>query len=250
MKQIAIAGKGGVGKTTFTALMLRYLLKNKQGKPILAVDADPNANLNEALGLEVENTISQILEDTKKPNAVPTGMSKEMFIEFKLSAALAETNNYDLLVMGNPQGSGCYCYPNDLLRKHLEKLRTNYDYVLVDNEAGLEHLSRRIISAVDMLIVVSDAAARSIRSAARVREIAEAVKLDIKEKYLIVTKVTGNELELLQPEIEKTGLDFLGTIPLDPMIAEYDVRGQAVLELPDDAPSVQAANAILQKLAL
>ena len=130
MKQIAIAGKGGVGKTTFTALMLRYLLKNKQGKPILAVDADPNANLNEALGLEVENTISQILEDTKKPNAVPTGMSKEMFIEFKLSAALAETNNYDLLVMGNPQGSGCYCYPNDLLRKHLEKLRTNYDYVL------------------------------------------------------------------------------------------------------------------------
>ena len=173
-----------------------------------------------------------------------------MFIEFKLSAALAETNNYDLLVMGNPQGSGCYCYPNDLLRKHLEKLRTNYDYVLVDNEAGLEHLSRRIISAVDMLIVVSDAAARSIRSAARVREIAEAVKLDIKEKYLIVTKVTGHELELLQPEIEKTGLDFLGTIPLDPMIAEYDVRGQALLELPDDAPSVQAANAILQKLAL
>ncbi|HZK24283.1 MAG TPA: AAA family ATPase [Oscillospiraceae bacterium] len=250
MKQIAIAGKGGVGKTTFTALMMRYLLEHKSGKPILAVDADPNANLNEALGLEVENTISQIIEDTKTPNAVPTGMSKEMYMEFKLQDALAETNFYDLLVMGNPQRSGCYCYPNDLLRKHLEKLRSNYDYVLVDNEAGLEHLSRRIISAVDMLIVVSDAAARSIRSAARVREIAESVNLDIKEMYLIVTKVTGNEIEVLQPEIDKTGLQFLGTIPLDPKVAEYDVKGQALMELPDDSAAVQAVNAILQKLTL
>ena len=123
MKQIAIAGKGGVGKTTFSALMIRYLLKNKPGKSILAVDADANANLNEALGLEVENTISTMLEDTKKPNAIPTGMTKEMYIEFKLQDALVETNNFDLLVMGNPQGSGCYCYPRSEERRVGKKFR-------------------------------------------------------------------------------------------------------------------------------
>ena len=250
MKQIAIAGKGGVGKTTFTALLMRYLMQNKPGKSMLAVDADPNANLNETLGVEVENTISAILEDTKKPNAVPTGMSKEMYIEYKMQAAMVETNEFDLLVMGNPQGAGCYCYPNDLLRKHLEKLRSNYDYVIVDNEAGLEHLSRRIISDVDMLIVVSDAAARSIRSAARVHEIVKSVGLDIKEIYLVVTKVTGNEIEMLQPEIEKTGLQLIGTVPMDPLVAEYDVQGKALLKLPDDAPVVKATNEILNKLTV
>ncbi|MDW7650341.1 MAG: AAA family ATPase [Bacillota bacterium] len=250
MKQIAIAGKGGVGKTTFTALMLRYLLKNRPKKAVLAVDADPNANLNEALGLEVEKTISDILEDTKKPGAVPTGMTKEMFIEYKLQDAMAEADTYDLLVMGNPQGSGCYCYPNDLLRKHLENLRANYDYVAVDNEAGLEHLSRRIISQVDTLIVVSDAAARSIRSAARVHDIVKSVNLDVKELYLVVTKVTGNEIDELQGEIEKTGLKLIGTVPLDPMVAEYDVKGKALIDLPDEAAAVQAVNKILDQLNL
>jgi CO dehydrogenase maturation factor len=250
MKQIAIAGKGGVGKTTFTALMLRYLLKNRPDKAVLAVDADPNANLNEALGLDVERTISDILEDTKKPGAVPTGMTKEMFIEFQLQDALAEADTYDLLVMGNPQGSGCYCYPNDLLRKHLENLRANYDYVTVDNEAGLEHLSRRIISQVDILLVVSDASARSIRSAARVHEIVKNVKLDIKELYLVVTKVTGNDIEELHDEIEKTGLKLIGTVPLDPKVAEYDVKGKALIDLPDDSAAVQAVGAILDKLNL
>jgi CO dehydrogenase maturation factor len=251
MKQIAIAGKGGVGKTTFTALMLRYLLNNKQGKAVLAVDADPNANLNEALGLEVESTISTMLEDTKKPNAIPTGMTKEMYIEFKLQDALVETKKaFDLLVMGNPQGSGCYCYPNDLLRKHLEKLRTNYDYVTVDNEAGLEHLSRRIISDVDTLIVVSDAAARSIRSAGRVHDIVKSVKLDVKELYLVVTKVTGNEIADLQEEIDKTGLTLIGTVPLDPLVAEYDVKGKALIDLPDDSAAVQAVESILNKINL
>jgi CO dehydrogenase maturation factor len=250
MKQIAIAGKGGVGKTTFSALMIRYLLKNKPGKSILAVDADANANLNEALGLEVENTISTMLEDTKKPNAIPTGMTKEMYIEFKLQDALAETDNFDLLVMGNPQGSGCYCYPNDLLRKHLETLRKSYDYVTVDNEAGLEHLSRRVISDVDMLIVVSDASARSIRSAGRVHDIVKSVNLDVKELYLVVTKVTGNEIEELQGEIDKTGLKLIGTVPLDPMVAEFDVKSKALIDLPDDSAAVQAVDAILSKINL
>ncbi|MCW3488655.1 ATP-binding protein [Dethiobacter alkaliphilus] len=250
MKQIAIAGKGGVGKTTFTALMLRHILKNKANKTVLAVDADPNANLNEALGLEVEDTISTMLEETKKPGAIPTGMTKEMFIEYKLQQALVETKSYDLLVMGNPQGSGCYCYPNDLLRKHLETLRDNYDYVTVDNEAGLEHLSRRIINNVHTLIVVSDASARSIRSAGRVHEIVKNVGLDLEEIGLVVTKVTGNEIEDLQPEIDKTGLKLLGTVPLDPLVAEYDVKSKALVDLPDDALSVQAVEKILNGINL
>ncbi len=251
MKQIAIAGKGGVGKTTFTALMLRYLARNKPGKSILAVDADPNANLNEALGLEVENTISTILEDTKKPNAVPTGMTKEMFIEYRLQDALVETKTMDLLVMGNPQGSGCYCYPNDLLRKHLEKLRANYDYVAVDNEAGLEHLSRRIISEVDTMIVVSDASARGIRSAARVHDIVKSVNLGVNNLYLVVTKVMDdNAVSELKDEIDKTGLQLLGTVPMDPMVAEYDLLGKAITDLPDHAPAVKAVEAILAGLDL
>jgi len=250
MKQIAIAGKGGVGKTTFTALLLRYLRKNRSGKVLLAVDADPNANLNEALGMEVEKTISGILEGVKDPQAVPSGMTKEMYMEYKLQDALVESEDIDLLVMGNPQKAGCYCYPNDLLRKHLEKLRNGYDYVAVDNEAGLEHLSRRIISQVDTMIVVSDSALRSIRSAARVYDIVKAVKLDVKVAYLVVTKVTGDEITLLQEEIEKTGLELLGTIPLDPLVAEFDLQGKPLVDLPDDAPSVIAVSKIADRLNL
>jgi len=250
MKQIAIAGKGGVGKTTFTALMLRYLMRNRPGKALLAVDADPNANLNEALGMEAEKTISTILEGTKDPKAVPAGMTKEMYMEFKLQEALVETKEIDLLVMGNPQKAGCYCYPNDLLRKHLEKLRNSYDYVAVDNEAGLEHLSRRIISQVDVLIIVSDSAVRSIRSAARVYEIVQAVKLDVKAAYLVVTKVMGDEIAELQEEIAKTGLELLGTIPLDPLVAEFDLKGKPLVDLPDNAPAVIAVSQIIDKLKL
>lgn len=250
MKQIAIAGKGGVGKTTFTALLLRYLQKNRPGKALLAVDADPNANLNEALGLEVEKTISTILEGTKDPKAVPSGMTKEMYMEYKLQDAIVETKEFDLLVMGNPQKAGCYCYPNDLLRKHLEKLRNSYDYVAVDNEAGLEHLSRRIISQVDTLIVVSDAAVRSIRSAARVYEIVKAVKLDVKAAYLVVSKVTKDEIAELQEEIDRTGLELLGTIPLDPLVAEFDLQGRPLVELPDDSAAVIAVGQIADRLKL
>jgi len=250
MKQIAIAGKGGVGKTTFTALMLRYLMKNRPGKTLLAVDADPNANLNEALGMEAEKTISNILEGTKDPKAVPSGMTKEMYMEYKLQDALVETKEIDLLVMGNPQKAGCYCYPNDLLRKHLEKMRSSYDYVAVDNEAGLEHLSRRIISQVDVRVIVSDSAVRSIRSAARVHEIVQAVKLDVKAAYLVVTKVMGDEIAQLHEEIAKTGLELLGTIPLDPLVAEFDLKGKPLVDLPDNAPAVIAVSRIIDKLNL
>ena len=158
-KYIAVAGKGGTGKTTFASLVIRYLIQNKKGS-VLAVDADPNSNLNEALGMEVSTTISEMLAQTKDPKSVPPGMSKEVFIEYKLQQSLVETKDLDLLVMGGPQGPGCYCYPNDLLRKYLERLSSGYDYVVVDAEAGLEHISRRTIPQIDWLFIISDASAR------------------------------------------------------------------------------------------
>ena len=158
--KIAIAGKGGTGKTTLSALLIQYLAKNHPGKSIFAVDADANANLNEVLGLEVEETISDILDSIKDPKAVPAGMTKDMFVQYGISRAIVEMDAYDLLVMGNPQGPGCYCFPLDLLSKYLERMAKNYDYMVTDNEAGLKHLSRKVIPSMDYLLIVSDATVR------------------------------------------------------------------------------------------
>jgi CO dehydrogenase maturation factor len=249
-KRIAVAGKGGTGKTTLTALLIGYLLERRQGRSILAVDADANANLNEALGLTIDETIGVILEDTKNPGAVPTGMTKDIFVEYRLSRALVETDHFDLLVMGNPQGPGCYCYPNDLLKRYLEKMGGNYDYMLVDNEAGLEHLSRRLVPRVDLLLVTSDATARGVRSAGRVREIVERVKIEVDRIGLVVSRGRGGEVEQLAPEIESSGLPLFGEIPYDPLVVEFDLAGKPLLDLPHAAAAVQAAGSLFDSLSL
>jgi CO dehydrogenase maturation factor len=249
-KVIAIAGKGGTGKTTFSALLLRFLSTRYADKSILAVDADANANLNEALGLEVEETISTTLEDMKDPRLVPSGMSKDMFMQMRLSQALVETEQIDLLVMGNPQGPGCYCYPNDLLRNYLEKLRANYDYVIVDNEAGMEHLSRRIINNVDYLLITSDATARGIRSAGRAYNIIKSVNINAGKIYLVISRTQDGVLSDLQEEIAATGLEVAGTIPLDSMVMEYDLKGRPLFELPADSPALKAVEEIALNLNL
>jgi len=249
-KVIAIAGKGGTGKTTLSALLLRFLTEQRSDRSILAVDADANANLNEALGLEVQETISTTLEEMKDPRLIPSGMSKDMFMHMRLSQALVETDKLDLLVMGNPQGPGCYCYPNDLLRSYLEKLRSNYDYVVVDNEAGMEHLSRRIINNVDYLLITSDATARGIRSAGRVYDIIKTVNIKAEKIYLVVSRTQDNEIDNLQEEIAKTGLEVLGAIPLDEMVMEYDLKGRPLFQLPPESKALQAVENIARKLNL
>jgi CO dehydrogenase maturation factor len=249
-KVIAVAGKGGTGKTTFTALLLRYLTNRYKDKAILAVDADANANLNEALGLEVEETISMALDDIKDPRRVPSGMTKDIFMEMRISQAMVESDQIDLLVMGNPEGPGCYCYPNDLLRKYLEQLRVNYDFVAVDNEAGMEHLSRRIINNVDYIIITSDATARGLRSAGRAYNIIKTLKFNAGKIFLVVTKTQNGEISPLRDEIEKTGLELLGTVPADDMVVEFDLNDRPLFQLPDDSPAVQAVAAIAQKLQL
>ncbi len=243
---IAVAGKGGTGKTTFTALTIRYLVEKKKGD-ILAVDADPNANLNEALGLQVDRVIADILEDTKDPKAIPEGMTKDMFIEYKLSQAIVESKDVDLLVMGRPQGPGCYCYPNDLLRKKLETLGANYDYLVVDNEAGLEQISRRTIQKVDHLFVISDATARAIRSAGRVNDLIKTLQTPIGKTYLIVTRVGPEGIDPLMTEMERTGLQLIGTIPNDPLVAQFDMQGKPLFDLPADSPAISAVQQILTK---
>lgn len=249
--QIAVAGKGGTGKTTLSALLTRCIVEERPGKSVLGVDADANANFNEALGLEVEKTISSILEETKDPRKVPAGMTKELFVEHNLHMSLVESKNYDLVVMGNPHGPGCYCYPSDLLRKHLEKLRGNYDYVIVDNEAGLEHLSRRILSDIDYLVVTSDASARGIRSAGRVHDIVKSVNLVFKDIFLVVSRVQSpGDMEELRGEIEKTGLKLAGTVPLDPLVTQYDLKGIPLFQLPDDSGAYQAAKEIFRFMDL
>jgi len=247
--RIAVAGKGGTGKTTLAALLVRYLVEEKKGKDILTVDADANANLNEALGLKVEETVSTILEDTKDPKAVPSGMTKDVFVEYRLSRAMVEEDAFDLLVMGNPEGPGCYCYPNDLLKKYLETLSKNYDYMIIDNEAGLEHLSRRLLPMVDLLLVTSDATARGIRSAGRVKNIVENVKLEVAKMGLVISRSRDGEAQTLNQEIKNSRLELLGEIGHDPLVAEYDLNGRPLLSLPEDSRAVQDSRKLFQPIS-
>jgi len=248
-KFIAVAGKGGVGKTTFTGLILREL-SNRDKASVLAVDADPNANLNEVLGVEVTATISDILEDTKNPKAIPDGMPKDIFIQYRLQQSLVESHAFDLLVMGGPQGPGCYCYANDLLRKYLENLTDNYDYVVVDTEAGLEHISRRTIPRIDTMFILSDASVRGVRSAGRIQELIDSLRIPIANIHFVITKTLPDSLETLKEEIDRTQLSLIGDIPLDELVAQYDLSGKALFNLPEKSVAVRAVKDILQRAAI
>lgn len=247
---IAVAGKGGTGKTSFCALLIRYLIEN--GKtPVLAVDADANANLNEALGLNIDSeTVSELISKTKDLHGIPEGMSQDAYIEYKLNASLAEGKNVDLLVMGGPDGPGCFCFPNNILRKYLDNLSKGYKYIVMDNEAGLEHISRRTTNDVDVLFVISDSSARSIRSAGRVNELVKQIKTKINKICLIVTKATEEDIISLKEEIEKTGLELAGIVPFDKLITEYDIKSKPLFDLPNDSPALQAVYDTLHKLKI
>jgi CO dehydrogenase maturation factor len=248
--QIAVAGKGGTGKTSFCAMLIRYLVENGR-KPVLAVDADANANLNEALGLSIENeTVSELISKTKEPKGVPEGMSQETFIEYKLNSILSEGKNVDLLVMGGPDGPGCFCFPNNILRKYLDNLSKNYKYIVMDNEAGLEHISRRTTEDVDILFVISDTSARSVRSAGRVNVLLKQIKTKVKRIYLVITKGTEQDVENLKVEIEATGLELAGIIPMDMEITQYDIKSKPIFELPNDSKALKAVFDILDKIKI
>lgn len=247
---IAVAGKGGTGKTTLAALVIRHLLEAGRG-PVLAVDADANANLNEALGLEVAGTIADIL--ARVANSLeppPAGMTKDQYLALRVHQSLSEGNGVDLLVMGGPEGPGCYCYANNLLRGFVKDLSRNYPFVVTDNEAGLEHLSRRTTQDVDLLFITSDATARGIRSAGRVRELVLSLQLEVRRMLLVVTRVSGDAVAALEGEIGATGLELVGTVPEDSLVQEFDLHGRPLLQLPPEAPAVKAVGEILKKTAV
>lgn len=245
---IAVAGKGGVGKTSFCALLVRWLIAQKR-TPILAVDADPNSNLSEALGIDLtDGTISEIISSTKEPQGIPTNMSQDEFINYRLNASLTEAKNFDLIAMGGPDGPGCYCFPNNVLKKHLTKLANNYNTIVMDNEAGLEHISRGTTTEkVDALFILSDTSTRSVRSAGRVYELTKTLKVPITNIFFVITKGKEGDVAALQGEIDAVGVPLSGMIPSDPLLTEYELAGKPLYELPDDAVSVAATNEILNK---
>jgi CO dehydrogenase maturation factor len=248
---VAITGKGGTVKTTVASILIRYL-KNNGRTPVLAVDADPDSNLPYALGMTDEKTLSTIgrtrqdFFDSK--GDVPAGMPKEAFLELRLSQALVEAKDVDLMVMGRPEGAGCYCYINNVLRKHLEILGKNYPYVIIDNEAGLEHLSRRTAQDIDFLIIVSDYSLNGLRASVRIRDLADEMKLTIGKTMLVVNDAPQDMSSQFMAEVEKTGLTVLGFVPADATVPAYDIEKRPLVDLPDATPAVAAVNALAHKL--
>ena len=245
---IAVAGKGGTGKTSITTLIIRYLLSNGLN-PILAVDADANANLGESLGLSVRQTIGSIIItfNVDKIN-IPPGMTKEAYLEFRLNDALVESKSLDLLTMGRGEGPECYCYPNLMLRKFADSLMGNYKYTVMDNEAGMEHLSRRTTQNIDELFLVSDHSMKGIRTVARLKELVAELKLVVKRQSVIINRVADGLDPLISEELGKLGLEPAAIIPSDAEINEYDLKFKPLLELPDTSKAVQAVNDLMTRL--
>lgn len=247
---IAVAGKGGTGKTTFCALFTKALIAEGI-KPILAVDADANANLDEALGIIRQGeTVSKLISRTKELHSLPGGMSQESYVEYSLNASLAESHDVDLIVMGGPEGPGCYCYANNLLRKYLDNLSKGYKCIIMDNEAGMEHISRRTTSDLDHLFVISDCAARSVRSAGRINQLIEEIGTRVAHKWLIITRTDNNGISGLENEIAKTGLKLAGTIPDDPIIREFDIASRPVADVPEISTASRAVKQIIRNTLL
>jgi CO dehydrogenase maturation factor len=242
---IALAGKGGTGKTTIAGLLVKYLVE-KGKTPVLAVDADANANFNEVLGLEVEETLGGAREEMKK--GFSNGMTKDLFIEMKTQQAVIESTGFDLIVMGRPEGSGCYCAANSLLTQFLDKLIDNYAYSVIDNEAGMEHISRLTTNDIEVLLVVSDPTRRGIQAAARIVELTEQLSLNIARKLLILNQAKEGQNQAILNAVKDYNLDLVGIVPEDIEVQEFDLNGRPTTELEKNNKALIAAYKIFDKI--
>ena len=243
---IAMAGKGGTGKTTIAGFLIKYLVQ-KGKTPILAVDADSNTNLNEVLGISVKATLGTAREEMKD-GVVQQGMTKQMFMEMKLAEAVVEGEDFDLIAMGRPEGAGCYCAANTLLSMYLGKLIDNYSYMVMDNEAGMEHISRLTTNNVDVLLVVSDPSIRGIETAGRIDTLVDDLKVRAAKRFLIINQARDGLTDSLQEAIVKHGLNLAGTMPKDDLLYDFDMNGTPTINLPDDNPALSTAFDIFDKI--
>ena len=252
---IAVAGKGGVGKTTLTGLLIQYLCESGK-KPVLAVDADANANLNEVLGVEIECTLGELREEIERAGVdsryqIPAGMTKQAYLENRLADAITEEDDYDLMVMGRTQGQGCYCFVNGLVQTQIQKLQSHYPYVVVDNEAGMEHISRGLIPTMEVAILVSDCSRRGVQAAGRIAALMKELNFKPKTVGLIVNRAPEGKIDAgTMEEVEKQGLTLLGVVPQDQDVYQYDCDGKPIVRLPKDSPVRSALHDIVQKLGL
>ena len=250
---IAVAGKGGVGKTPTCGMLIDYLCKKKNG-PVLVVDADANANLNEVLGVEVETSLGQIREEMAQAElkgTIPSGMTKADAAEFKFNSALIEDDDFDMLVMGRTQGKGCYCYVNGVLKSQVDKYAKNYSYIVMDNEAGLEHVARGTLPHVDTMLLISDCSRRGVQAVARIAEMIDEMGLNPGQMGLIVNRAPNGVLDDgIKAEIEKHGLKLFGVLPQDEAVYRCDCEGTPSAKLPDTDPVKVALRGILQTIGL
>lgn len=250
---IALAGKGGTGKTTVAALTIRYIIEKKK-RPVLAVDADSNNCLNEALGVDIHATIGALREESldiiRSGAERPGGMSMEQIFDYQVQQSLIESKGFDLMVMGRPEGPGCYCAANNIIRKYTDKLSETYPYVVIDNEAGMEHLSRRTTHKVNVLLIISDPTIRGIQTAKRINSLVDELQLDIESRAVIINRVRGDEGEELKKLAVEYGLQIAGIVPQDEEIFSLDLQGKPVFQLPADSAAVKATFDILDSLQI
>ena len=246
MKTIAVSGKGGTGKTSITAMMIRWLSENVT-KSILAVDADSNVNLNDMLGIELRDSIGSIREEMKtKVNELPGGMTKQQFLDYKIQSSLVENSNFDIIAMGRPEGPGCYCYANNVLRDILKELSKNYKMVVIDNEAGMEHLSRRTAQDIDYLFFVSDPIVRGVETAVRINGLIKELETRVKERYLILNRVRNEVSDKVMNIIDREGLKLAAVIPDDELLADMDSFGRSIWSL-DGSIAYSAVSELMKK---
>lgn len=245
---IAVAGKGGTGKTTICGFLLDYLCKTGRS-PILAVDADANSNLNEVMGVEVELTLGDLREQVARAEDIPSGMSKQDYMDMKFSRALIEEDDYDMLVMGRTQGQGCYCFVNGLLQTQLGKYAGRYKYMVVDNEAGMEHISRGLVPSVDVILLVSDCSRRGVQAVGRIARLADELGMKPKKIGLIINRAPNGELDPgTAEEVKNQNLELWGVLPQDEMVYRYDCDGKPTSQLPEDSAARAAFLSIADKL--
>lgn len=256
---IALAGKGGVGKTTISAMVIKYLIKNQKAS-ILAIDADPSSNLNMVLGLELEWTVGDIREDLLSQvkgslgasgaatGALPGGISKREYLDYQIRSSLAEGDRFDMIAMGRTEGQGCYCAVNYNLREVIDAISKNYQYVVIDNEAGMEHLSRRTTRDVQHLLVVTDPTQRGVVAAERIASFRNELDIRIENTYLVLNRLNGEIPQPLQDRIDQLGFPLLGVVPANLELSTLEYSGQPLIEIDDLSPVYQAVAGMMKKI--